>query len=179
MKRLALCLVFLFPTSCSLRFVNGPPEHANYVEPGQCTTSDGWPAFDVVLAVLETGRTVYAVTRTDADYKGMTLSRPSDIGIGAALTTLAAISAGVGFSRVNDCRDAMADGGGGRPRPPVRRRVVAPASYVPPAAPAAEPSVEDQTPAAPAAPPAPAAQPAPAPQPNPASRPAQQKIDSE
>jgi hypothetical protein len=159
MRRLALGVVFLLPTSCSLMFVNGPPEHTNYVEPGQCTTSEGWPAFDVVIAVLEAARTGYAVTLTDADYKGSTLSRPSDIGIGAALTALAAISAGVGFSRVSDCNDAINGTGYTRPRPPLRRRVVAPPSYAPPAA---EPSVEDQTPPAPAAAPAPVAPAAPA-----------------
>lgn len=156
MRRLALCVLFLVPTSCSLMFVNGPPEGVRYVEPGQCTTSQGWPAFDVVLAVLEAARTGYAVTRTDADYKGSTLSRPSDIGIGAALTALTAISAGVGFSRVSDCRDAGGDGDN-RPRPPVRRRVVAPPSYAPPAGPATDPSVQVEPPAAPAARPAPAA----------------------
>ena len=71
--------------------------------------------FDVVLALLEAARTGYAVTRTDADYQGSTLSRPSDIAIGASLMTLAAISAGVGFNRVSACNDAINDR---RRRPP-------------------------------------------------------------
>ncbi len=143
-------------------FVNGPPPTERYVEPGECTTSQGWPAFDVVLAGLEGARTVYAVTRTDADYQGLSLSRSSDIAIGSALLALTAISAGVGFSRVSACNDAI-EGSGVSPR--FHRRVTAPAGYAPPAtrpvaAPA--PSVDDvsppgpgERPAAPAAPAAP------------------------
>lgn len=142
-------------------FVNGPPEGVSNVEPTECTTSQGWPAFDVVLAVLEAARTGYAVSQTDADYKGSSLSRPSDIAIGASLMTLAAISAGVGFNRVSDCNEAInGNGGGYRRPPPVRRRVVAPPSYAPPAG---EPSVQYETPppaAAQPAPPAPSAPPA-------------------
>ncbi|HVT06517.1 MAG TPA: hypothetical protein VHO67_03630 [Polyangia bacterium] len=138
MRRFALCVLFLFPTSCSLMFVNGPPEDAKYVEPGECTVSNGWPAFDVILALLETLRTGYAITRTDEDYRGMTLSRPSDIGIGVALTALAAISAEVGFNRVKACKDAMIDDRDSRLRPPRRRRTAAPASYAPSAAPSTD-----------------------------------------
>ena len=145
-------------------FVNGPPPTTRYVESGDCTTSSGWPVFDVVLSGLEGARTIYAVTRTDADYKGTSLSRPADIAIGASLMALTAISAGVGFSRVDACNDAIA-GSGTAPR--FHRRVVAPAGYAPPAAahPAGEPppSVDNVSspgpgdrPAAPAAPAAPA-----------------------
>jgi len=120
-------------------FVNGPPPTTRYVEPGDCTTSGGWPVFDVVLAGLEGARTVYAITRTDADYKGTSLSRPADIAAGSALLALTAVSAGVGFSRVNACNDAIA-GSGGSPR--FHRRVTAPAGYAPPATapPAAAPA---------------------------------------
>jgi hypothetical protein len=140
-------------------FVNGPPPNERYVEPDQCTTSGGWPVLDVVLAGLEGARTVYAITRTDADYQGSSLSRPSDIAIGSALLALTAISAGVGFSRVNACNEAIAESGGG-----FHRRVIAPAGYAPPVvAPAASgppPSVDNisspgpgERPAAPVAPP--------------------------
>jgi hypothetical protein len=165
MRRLALCVVVLFPTSCSLMFVNGPPPGQRNVEPSECTTSQGWPAFDVILSLLEAARTGYAVTRTDADYKGSTLSRPSDIAIGATLMALTAISAGVGFNRVSECNDAI--DGSGHLGAPVRRHVVAPPRYTPPAA---EPSVEDETPQPAGAHPAPAAAP-----PAPPARPAQQQ----
>lgn len=112
-------------------FVNGPPPNERYVEASECTTSDGWPGFDVVLAGLEGVRTIYAITRTDADYKGSSLSRPADIGIGAALVALTAVSAGVGFSRVNACNEAIT-GSSGSPR--FHRRVTAPVGYAPPAA---------------------------------------------
>ena len=152
----------LLPTSCSLMFVNGPPATERFVEPGDCTTSDGWPVFDVVLAGLEGARTVYAISRTDADYKGTALSRPADIAAGSALLALTAISAGVGFSRVNACNEALAGAGGG---PRFHRRVTAPAGYAPPVAPPAgvgpPPSVDYASPpgpgARPAAPAAPAA----------------------
>lgn len=190
MSRFALCVLFLLPTSCSLMFVNGPPEHTNHVEPGECTTSDGWPAFDVILAVLETARTGYAITRTDADYRGTTLSRPSDIGIGAALTALAAISAGVGFSRVSACKDAMIDDRDSRARPAaMRRRPRAPASYPPSAAPSTDATTSATAAAAPVPPadppvrratkPAPPSQPSPAAQPDSPAAPAQQETDSE
>ena len=110
-------------------FVNGPPPNERYVEPDQCTTSSGWPVFDVVLAGLEGARTVYAITRTDADYQGTSLSRPADIAFGSALLALTAVSAGVGFSRVNACNEAIAASGGG---PRFHRRVIAPAGYAPP-----------------------------------------------
>ncbi len=167
MRRLALGVVFLLPTSCSLMFVNGPPAGERNVEPTECTTSQGWPAFDVILSLLEAARTGYAVTRTDADYQGSSLSRPSDIAIGATLMALTAISAGVGFNRVSECNDAVNGVGGGRPLPPVRRHVAAPPRYTPPAA---EPSVEDETPPPAGAHPAPAAAP-----PAPPARPAQQQ----
>ena len=127
-------------------FVNGPPPNERYVEPDQCTTSGGWPVFDVVLAGLEGARTVYAIpARTDADYQGSSLSRPSDIAIGSVLLALTAISAGVGFSRVDACNAAIAESGGGSPR--FHRRVIAPAGYAPPVvAPAASgppPSVDN------------------------------------
>jgi hypothetical protein len=158
MRRLALCLVLLLPSSCSLAFVSGPPPGARNVEPSQCTTSQGWPAFDVVLSLLEAARTGYALSRSDADYQGSILSRPSDIAIGATLMTFAAVSAAVGFNRVSDCNDAI--DGAGHPYAPVRRRVVAPPpSYAPPGASA--PSVEYETPPPNAAPPAQPARPTP------------------
>jgi hypothetical protein len=156
MKRLALFAAMLLPTSCSLMFVNGPPPTERFVDPGDCTTSNGWPTFDVVLSALEGARTVYAITRTDADYKGTSLSRPADIAAGSVLLALTAISAGVGFSRVDACNDAIAAGGGS---PRFHRRVIAPAGYAPPAVAGPPPSVNLSSPGAgerPATPPAPA-----------------------
>jgi hypothetical protein len=150
MRRLAFCLAMLLPTSCSLMFVNGPPPGERFVESGQCTQSGGWPVVDVLLALGEGARTAYAITRTDADYQGSSLSRPSDIAIGSALLALTAISAGVGFSRVSDCNDAI----NGTLRPHPIRRVVAPPRYTPPGA--AEPSVDIAAPSGPGDRPTPA-----------------------
>jgi hypothetical protein len=135
-------LALLLPTSCSLMFVNGPPNGARYAEEGQCTTSDGWPAFDVVLSGLEGVRTGIAIAASDADYKGTSLSRPADIAIGASLVALTAISAGVGFSRVNECKEAIEAGSGGSYHPRYHRRVVAPPAARSPAAAPADSSQE-------------------------------------
>jgi hypothetical protein len=108
-------------------FVNGPPKYS-YARSSeiQCTTTPGWPVFDTVLAGLELVRTGIAISAKDSDYQGAQLSRPADIGFGLAFMTLFAISAGVGYSRVSDCNDALGQGNMPRPRP---RRVAPPPDY--------------------------------------------------
>jgi hypothetical protein len=112
-------------------FVNGPPPGERYVEPGQCSTSGGWPVVDMLLAGFEGARTANAISLTDADYRGSSLSRSSDIAFGTALLALTAVSAGVGFSRVKACNEAIA---GSDSPPRFHRRVVPPAGYAPAAA---------------------------------------------
>jgi len=79
---------------------------------------------DFLLAGLQTARTVYAVAAPDSAYQNpnTVLPRGVDIGIGLALTTLYAVSAGIGFSATAECqhwRAGPARGGQGA----VRRRV--------------------------------------------------------
>lgn len=100
---------FLGLAGCSFMFANGPSARDRRPLPGTygpvaCSTTYVAPTLDVVLTGLEVARTVVAVDNSEADYRGMALSRGADIGFGVALTALAASSAIYGFNVVSECR---------------------------------------------------------------------------
>ena len=165
---------------CSLLFVDGPPKTYQPSWQVQCTTSNALPVVDVLLASFQAYRTGSALSRSDADYQGAAISRSADITAGLTLFTLAAVSAGVGFSRVSDCKEAI----GGKElqeRDERRRRLNAARNAA--IDPNAHPSLVSPGPppgpmggAVPAPPPARPAPVAPSP---PAAAPVQQKADEE
>jgi hypothetical protein len=118
MKRLAgvvLAIWASLSSGCSFVFVDGPPpkKERGYL---RCTESMGWPTVDGVITGLQVVRTLYAASRSDADYEGSGLSRSGDIGFGIALTALFLTSTIVGAGRVNECRDAVEGHADGPPR---------------------------------------------------------------
>jgi hypothetical protein len=96
-------------SGCSILFAKGPPQRVERGEPIRCTRSYALPVVDGLLMALQAARTIYAFTRSDADYKDdpANLTRPVDIGIGIGFTTLHAVSMGVGVSRVGDCNELL------------------------------------------------------------------------
>jgi hypothetical protein len=72
-----------------------------------CTTSYAAPVVDVVLTGLYVAGTLYAATRSDADVEKQATSRGATVGSGVVMAGLLGTSAGVGFSRVGDCRESV------------------------------------------------------------------------
>jgi hypothetical protein len=62
---------------------------------------------DGLFAASQVIRILYAVSLTDADYRGMALDRPTDIGLGVGLGVLSAISMAVGVNRVGHCNELL------------------------------------------------------------------------
>ena len=75
--------------------------------PGGCTSSRVAPALDVIIASLQAGRTIYAFSKSDSDYRGMLLPRSGDIAFGIGLTTVFALSAIYGFVATGTCREVI------------------------------------------------------------------------
>jgi hypothetical protein len=92
---------------CSLAFVDGPPPPHERFRNFDCSRGNGWPVVDVMLAAAQALRTGYALTRSESDYRGQALSQGADVAIGGTLLAITAVSAGVGFSRVSSCREAL------------------------------------------------------------------------
>jgi len=106
----ATCVVLAALTplgGCSFLLVKPPRKEApGRIEAADCTASNTVPALDGVVAGLQGIRTMYAVSLSNADYRGMALDRDSDIAFGALLMALFGISAVYGASAVNACRAA-------------------------------------------------------------------------
>jgi hypothetical protein len=171
----------LSSTGCSFLFVRPTPANVHRLPPSEpvaCTSGVAAPVLDTVFGTYEVFRTVYALSRTDGDYRGQVLSRDVDVGSGVALTVLLASSAIYGYATTSKCADAKerhalararfqrepAGGGAGVPRrrkrPPHARMPAAGAPDVPfgaagPAAPApsAAPGPDPDTPPPAATPP--------------------------
>jgi len=94
-------------SGCSLALTRGPPERLEPNEPVRCTKSYALPVLDGLFAGLQVVRVLYAVSITDADYQGMMIDRPTDIGLGIGLGVLSAISMAVGVSRVGHCNELL------------------------------------------------------------------------
>ena len=94
-------------SGCSLAFTRGPPERLEPHQPVKCTKSYALPVLDGLFAASQVIRILYAVSLTDADYHGMALDRPTDIGLGVGLGVLSAISMAVGVSRVGHCNELL------------------------------------------------------------------------
>ena len=109
-RGLALSSLMVFGCGgCSYIFVSGKPSNAESLppsEPVECTSSKVAPVLDTVFAGLEVVRTGYALSQTEADYRGQQLSRGADIGFGAAFVALFASSAIYGYLKTGSCADA-------------------------------------------------------------------------
>jgi len=118
-------------------FVKRPPPTEERGAVVRCTSSDILPLVDMMVAVIQVIRFSIAYSANEGAYKGMTLSRDSDMMIGAGMAGLFALSAGVGFSTTSECREARA--AVYAPDPPRPRRRPPPATVVrtPPPAPEA------------------------------------------
>jgi len=91
------------------------------VEAAGCTTNRWAPTVDVVVAGLQAFRTLFALSLTDMDYQGMTLTRSTDIGIGVAMTTLFATSMAYGFATTGTCREATGSSASPYSRAPLKK----------------------------------------------------------
>jgi hypothetical protein len=151
---------------CSLMFVDGPPalqyQHLHSSEPLPCTTSYAWPVVDVLWTAFQLVRFVSGISidkdQLDDEKKSqLDLQIFGSVGFGL----LAAISAGVGSSRVSDCRAVNADFLSPPPAPRAPSYRPPPRRPVPAAPPADSPPPADSSPPADSPPPAESAPPAP------------------
>jgi hypothetical protein len=96
-------------SGCSFLFTEGPKNERVRDTRGAtgCTTSYVAPVVDLVLTGLYVAGTIYGATRSDAEVEKQGTSREATVGGGVLMTGLLATSAGVGFSRVGDCREAL------------------------------------------------------------------------
>jgi F0F1-type ATP synthase membrane subunit c/vacuolar-type H+-ATPase subunit K len=112
---------------CSLFFVDGPPP-ADVRERGvvpNCTTSVAFPVVDALLASYFLVNLMINASKNASEFPMGEQQRAGALAFGGLFTGWAAISSGVGFSRVGGCDDAIAEAEGGqgvriRRRPSVR-----------------------------------------------------------
>jgi hypothetical protein len=175
-RAIALAVLLVSPSGgCSLMFVDGPPaqyQNRRAVDPVPCTTSNAWPVVDVLWTVLQTVRFIDAIgtdpdSLSDKQKDQLLLQAFGSVGFGL----LFGVSSGIGFGRVQECREANADflPRTSRPvsadratpgRPPQPRPATAPTPTAPPLpAAAAPPSLPPPADAAPSI--APPSEPAP------------------
>ena len=84
---------------CSYLFVRGPPPPEERLGSFDCTTSNGWPVFDLIYGTVNTGANIYLAN------KGGPNAATSVAGaIGSAI--LWGSSGIVGFDRTKRCREA-------------------------------------------------------------------------
>jgi hypothetical protein len=136
-----LLSLLLVPTpGCSLVLVDSPKRNPQ-TRVVTCSDTYTWPAIDTAVAILQVARTIYALSQSDADYRGATIPRDADIAIGIGLTGLFGGSAAYGYGRVNACHEEYELDRQSVSTPPRRRRVVPPPvpRAPPPAAPPADP----------------------------------------
>ncbi len=91
---------------CSFVFTRSPPEHPELVpvqHPIECTSSKAAPIVDVIITGFQVVRTSLAIAADDEQYEDFPITRGADIGIGAGLAALFAVSSGYGFANTNDC----------------------------------------------------------------------------
>ncbi|HEY7376865.1 MAG TPA: hypothetical protein VIF57_32200 [Polyangia bacterium] len=102
----AIASLALATSGCSFFFVRRPDEAGGggYAQ-ANCTSSAALPTVDLVIALLQVVRTVYAISLKDSDYNGMALSRSADISLGLTIGTVFATSAGYGYHIVSTCRE--------------------------------------------------------------------------
>src|SRR4029079_2917812 len=81
---------------CSMGFVKRAPPTEERGAVVRCTSSDILPLVDMMVAVIQVIRFSIAYSANEGAYKGMTLSRDSDMMIGAGMAGLFALSAGGG-----------------------------------------------------------------------------------
>jgi hypothetical protein len=96
-RSIAIVCLGLLCGGCSYLFVNGPSPGPGGAD--HCTTSNGWPAFDMVYGTVNTGADIWAATKS-GPYQGVYAVGA----IGSAL--LWGSSAITGFSRTSKCREA-------------------------------------------------------------------------
>src|SRR5690349_20841337 len=87
---------------CSFIFARGPGPADGAAEARQgtlnCSTTYVAPTVDMLLMAFQVFRTVMALQRSDADYRGAPISRSTDIGFGLGLSVLTGSSAIYGFN---------------------------------------------------------------------------------
>ena len=155
MRTLSVTVLFVSaaaPSSCSLIFVDGPPPKSQRSSDFDCSREAGLPEIaDMAIATFEVVRAAYAYSQPDSAYQNPKISRGADIMLGASLALLAGGSAIAGFTRVSDCKEAIAEAT--RPDWTTTLRARRKPARAAPAFPAAAPLVAAPQPAADPSPP--------------------------
>jgi hypothetical protein len=100
LRFLAILTLGLTWGGCSFLFVTGPPPRVDRSTSVDCTTSNGWPAFDLIYGTLNTAVNIWAAQKGGPQSSTYTAGA-----IGSAL--LWGSSAIVGFGRTSRCREAL------------------------------------------------------------------------
>jgi hypothetical protein len=126
-----VALVLGCAPGCSLLIVDGPPPaEARRAADFACTKSRAVPVADLIAAAAVGVHEAGDIGNDDREWTGLALSPDHHRLLSAALVTAFAVSAGVGLTRVEACREASAQ------RERERRMQQEPASGGPPGAPA-------------------------------------------
>jgi hypothetical protein len=103
---ISLALALQFGAGCSMALIQRAPPAEKRRACFYCTQEMVLPAADGLVAAVGYANMTYALTKSDADYRGETLSQTSDIVISGLLATIFTISAAVGHGWVVACRAA-------------------------------------------------------------------------
>jgi hypothetical protein len=130
---------------CSFLFVKPPPENVEHAYELSCSKNPTAPAIDVLVTGAEGFRTVYALSASEADYKGIGLDRTTDIAIGTAFVLVYAASAIYGSYEVQRCQKILAPAPSDK-RPARSTLRLRPPVIAPPAVPAGPAAPEEAEP---------------------------------
>jgi len=100
MRRLALCVVFLAPLSCSWIFVQPLPNRYERGDDIHCTSNATAPVVDTVFTLTNFGSSVYEARQDDVANKSVAVT--AGILVGALWLS----SALYGYTHTADCRAA-------------------------------------------------------------------------
>jgi hypothetical protein len=104
-----IALVLSAGPGCSLLIVDGPPPaEVRHETDFACTTSRAVPLADVVAALAVGIHEAGDIGNDDREWTGLALSPEHHLLVSAGLFTAFAISAGIGLTRVEACREASA-----------------------------------------------------------------------
>jgi hypothetical protein len=101
MRRLALCVTFLIPMSCSWLFVQPLPDRYERGDVASCTSNAAAPVIDTLFTLTNVGSAVYVAGQDNVANKGAAVTA------GLLVGTLWLSSAIYGYSHTAECRDAM------------------------------------------------------------------------
>src|SRR6185436_19475688 len=105
-RMVAALIALQLGAGCSMFIVEPPPRPEKRGPHFFCTDDMRLPTADGLLAALAYGNFSYALSKSDADYQGETLSQTSDLLISAMFAAMFTISSAVGRRWVLDCRAA-------------------------------------------------------------------------